>query len=184
MREPPFLRPTSTHRGFTLLEALVVIGIVSVLVAAGYPAFNDLRQRREVGAKVSMLNSAIRRAKVEAVRRGRPVTLCPSSNTTDNLPVCGNAASNWAQGWVVFVDDGATRGVIDANETIILVQTPFSGTGTITNNNVAAMNFQATGLPMPPVQSTFTFTGDGSSGANPKYTKTMILSAQGRVTIP
>jgi hypothetical protein len=80
------------------------------------------------------------------------------------------------------VDDGATRGAIDAGETIIQVQQAFSGAGTITNNAIAGMNFQATGLPMPPVLSTFTITAGSSN--NPKYDKTLVLSAQGRVTLP
>lgn len=161
----------------------MVVGILAVLVAVGYPALNDLRQRREVTAKVSTLNSAIRLARVEAVRRGRTVTLCPVSNPNDNLPTCGNASADWALGWAIFVDDGATQGAIDAGETIIQVQQAFGGAGTITNNAIAGMNFQATGLPMPPVQSTFTIASKTGAAVKSKLNKYLVLSAQGRVTL-
>lgn len=162
---------------------MVVVAIVAALVAAGYPALNDLRYRREVNAKVSLLNSAIRLAKTEAVSRGRTVTLCPVNNPNDNLPTCSNGVPDWSRGWAVFVDDGPNRGVIEPNETILQVQQAFAGTGTITNNAIVAMNFQATGLPMPPVQSTFQFTARSGGASNDKLNKFLVLSAQGRVTL-
>ncbi len=180
---PPGPSRTAPQRGFTLLESLVVLTIVGVLVAIGYPAVNDLRLRRDNAAKVNLLNSAIRVAKTEAVRRGRTVTLCPVSNPQDDLPTCGGAASNWASGWVTFVDDGQTPGVLEPGETIVSLQQAFSGDGTITNRTIASMNFQGTGLPMPPVQSSFTFKAKPDAESVGKYTKYLILSAQGRVRL-
>lgn len=171
------------QRGFTLLESLVVVAIVGALVAIGYPAVNDLRMRRDNAAKVSLLNSAIRVAKTEAVRRGRTVTLCPVSNPQSALPTCNGAAANWAQGWMTFVDDGPTPGTLEPGETILSVQQAFSGNGTITNSTIGSMNFQATGLPMPPVQSSFTFKAKPDAESVGKYTKYMVLSAQGRVRL-
>jgi type IV fimbrial biogenesis protein FimT len=171
------------QRGFTLLESLIVLVIVGVLVAIGYPAVNDLRLRRDNAAKVNLLNSSIRVAKTEAVRRGRTVTLCPASNPLADLPECGGVGSNWAAGWVIFVDDGPTPGTLEPGETIVSVQQAFGGDGTITNNTIGSMNFQATGLPMPPVQSSFTFKAKPDAESVGKYSKYLILSAQGRVRL-
>lgn len=180
---PPRRTPVRPQRGFTLLESLVVVAIVGVLVVIGYPAVNDLRMRRDNNAKVTLLNSAIRVAKTEAVRRGRTVTLCPVSNPQAELPTCGDTTSNWADGWVTFVDDGPQPGTLEPGETIVSIQQAFSGDGTITNNAIGSMNFQSTGLPMPPVQSSFTFKAKPDAESVGKYTKYLILSAQGRVRL-
>jgi type IV fimbrial biogenesis protein FimT len=182
MVQHPVIRLTAARRGFTLIEAMVVVAIVALLVVAGYPAFIDLKLRREVSAKVNTLSSAVRLARVEAVRRGRTVTMCPVSDPGAQLPTCGAAGADWALGWAIYVDDGTNLGVIDPGETIIQVQNRLPGTGRITNNAIADMNFQPTGLPMPPIQSTFTIQSKATSGVDDKA-YLLIMSAQGRVTI-
>jgi Tfp pilus assembly protein FimT len=60
--------------------------------------------------------------------RARRVTVCASSNTTS---CAAKAAGDWRQGWIVFVDDGTTIGLLDAGSTTEVIlrvhQGPLNG---------------------------------------------------------
>jgi len=101
--------------GFTLLEALVVIGLLGLLVSLAAPAMSALRQQHRLQAQAEGLFDSLVLARSEALRRQQRVTLC--ARATDSS--C-DANGAWPQGWLVFVDsnDNAQR---DAGEMLIEV---------------------------------------------------------------
>lgn len=83
--------------GFTLLELLVVLVIISVLSAYAIPAFSQSVQRYRASAEISALGTDLQLARSEAVKRGVDVYVCPSSNGSS----C-TTASTWHIGWIVY----------------------------------------------------------------------------------
>jgi len=64
------------HRGFTLLEALVVLALLGVLLALAAPGMSDLRQKHQMQSQAEQLQAALLLARSEALRRQQRVTLC------------------------------------------------------------------------------------------------------------
>jgi type IV fimbrial biogenesis protein FimT len=183
-------KPVHPHRaaplvqaGYTLVELMVVVAIVGILTAIAIPGFTQLTQKQKVDSQVSALTSAMRLARAEAVKRGQQVTLCPTNNPNDNLPVCATGGPDWSKGWVVFVDNGPTMRTIDPGETIVSVQQAIEGSGGVTNSALDSMVFLPSGLPMGGVQSTFVVRPYGSGAATSPLVRNIVLSAPGRARI-
>lgn len=79
-------------RGFTLLEVMVVVGIIAVLAALAGPSFTPLIERWRVRQAAENLQSTLYFARSEAIKRGGNVSIAAASGT------------NWGSGWVVFAD--------------------------------------------------------------------------------
>lgn len=115
------LHSPTRSRGLTLLEMLIVLGILGIIAAAGVPSLIDTMNRMAVNSAARLFTSALSLARSEAVKRGRNVSICPSASGTD----C--AAGTWADGWIVFVDangdaNGAA-GSVDAGDEVLRVYT-------------------------------------------------------------
>ncbi len=174
--------------GFTLLESLVVVAIIGALAAYGIPSFMQSLNRASVTSQTSAFASAIRVARSEAIRRGRMVTLCRSSNPEAATPACAVGAggtTGWASGWVIFEDSAVTRGLIEPGETIISVQAPFTGSGGFVDlsNGTSFLSFSPSGMPFGVINRTFNVIPGGSEGATSKLAQQLVLSATGRVTV-
>lgn len=78
-------------RGFTLLEALIVLLILSILVTIGLPSLRDLIASGHVRGAASDLYGSMILARSEAIKRNASVDLIP------------NVATNWGAGWTVRV---------------------------------------------------------------------------------
>lgn len=90
------------QQGFTLLELLIVIGIVSIIAAFSTPSLKSFIDNSRIRASTHQLLSAFIYARNEASKLGQDVALCVSTNGSS----CGNAGSSYAAGWIVFADIG------------------------------------------------------------------------------
>lgn len=144
---PLCLRTVARHqRGFTLIELLVVLTVTGILLAVGLPQLNSFSATRATGSQLSLLASAVRLARSEAVKRGTPVSICPSLDPEAlGGPACNGGANDWASGWVTFSDLGAL-GVIDAGDRVIRIQSPLSNSGGIESIGGATLSFFPTGI--------------------------------------
>lgn len=82
-------------RGFTLIEAMVVVAIVTILGAIAAPSFRDLLRGNRLSAVSSALQVSLSLARSEAVKRGTDARVTVAANST---------AGRWDNGWTVFVD--------------------------------------------------------------------------------
>lgn len=105
----------SKHRftdGFTLVELLVAMVIISILLATGIPALTNFNNSVSVRATSDQLLTSLGFARTEAVSEVTEITICATANA--NGDTCGGS-DNWNNGWIVFVDANAD-GLLDAGE--------------------------------------------------------------------
>ncbi|MFW2438865.1 MAG: GspH/FimT family pseudopilin [Arenicellales bacterium] len=128
------LRISEKSTGFTLIELIVTLTVAAILMAAAAPSFRELIQSNRLTASVNELSGSINMARSEAVKRGRRVVVCKSSNGND----CVTTSSTfWQQGWIIFVDDN-NDAVHDAGEELLRVHDALERNVTLTGNgNVA-----------------------------------------------
>lgn len=99
-------------KGFSLVELMVVLSIVGIAATIGLPSFVPLVSKIRMDGEISALQSGLNLARSEAVKRGLPVVVCPSTNGTS----CASG-TNWSTGWMVLLNDG-TGQVLQAQVTL------------------------------------------------------------------
>jgi type IV fimbrial biogenesis protein FimT len=128
--------------GFTLVEMLMTVAVAAILLMIGVPSFRYVTNSNRIAAEINGLLGDMQFARSEAVKEGKPVTVCVSTNSTacDGLNV-----NTWQNGWIVFSDANASA-TVDAGDVILRVQKPFSSTDTfVATNNVGAVTFNREG---------------------------------------
>jgi type IV fimbrial biogenesis protein FimT len=89
--------------GFTLVEAMAAITVMTILMAIAVPSFKDASLSSQLRASASDLAASAYLARSEALKRNTVVKLCVSSDGE----TCATSGG-WEQGWVVrFSDDPA-----------------------------------------------------------------------------
>lgn len=66
---------TSNSRGFTLVELMIVLALLSVMALIAIPNFTEFTRRNQVQATAEELKAFITMARTEALTRRAPVTL-------------------------------------------------------------------------------------------------------------
>jgi len=107
--------------GFTLTELMVVLAIVAILLTIGVPSYRYVTNSYRMSAEVNGLLGDLQYARSEAIKEGQTVTTCVSTNGT----ACTGGTA-WAGGWIVFSDPNGNA-TVDAGETVLRVQSPFTG---------------------------------------------------------
>lgn len=130
------------HRGFTVIELMIVATIAGILLAVSAPAFQDVISRAVVNSQARTLVTAINYTRSEAIRRNTPVVLCASSDGSD----C--AAGSWSDGWLVFANNSGGGGAVDTGDEILRVYDgPGSGsTVTFSPVNGAVLQYDGMGF--------------------------------------
>lgn len=81
---------SGAQRGFTLVEALVTIAVLTIIISLGVPLYGQFTQGSALTGRSSDLVSALNLARSEAVSRREQVRLSP-------------IAGSWGNGWDVRV---------------------------------------------------------------------------------
>lgn len=89
------IHPPKIHAGFTLVEIMVVVAMISILASLAAPSWTQLRVRNLVRASVNDFSTSLQFARSQAVQLNSPVTLCPSSDGIN----C--TATEYQMGWIV-----------------------------------------------------------------------------------
>ena len=76
--------------GFTLLELMVTMMIVSIVAMFGAPAFTDLLKQNKLTTQANSVLSAVNYARNQTINENNDVTIQPIV-----------ASSNWSDGWSV-----------------------------------------------------------------------------------
>ncbi len=96
-------------RGFTLVEALSAMAIVVVGITIGVPSFTGVRGRQRTETAMHLLSADMAMARGTAVMKQAQVVVCPGDAS-------GCVGRDWANGWVVFVDEDKDRRIGGATD--------------------------------------------------------------------
>jgi type IV fimbrial biogenesis protein FimT len=111
--------------GFTLIELIVTLALVAIIMTVAVPTFQEMLRANRAATDTNDFISSLNFARSEAVKRGRNVVLCKSTDGATCAP-----AGDWTQGWIVFadIDNDAT---VDAGEAILRVHGALTGGDTL-----------------------------------------------------
>lgn len=133
------LSPAHHRRGagFTLIELLLVVTVVAIVLGVGVPSLRGLIRSQKVTTTVNDFFMAINLARSEAIQRGTRVDLVPA-----------DAAGDWAQGWVVFIDGNGNQRP-EPGEKVIFAHTATPGgvriRASLTDSKVQYLAYNGTG---------------------------------------
>jgi type IV fimbrial biogenesis protein FimT len=162
------LRPV---KGFTLIEALVVMTVAAILLAVAIPAWSHARAAANAGSVRAKLAASLLDAVRHSAITGTEVVVCPNSSSG----VC-SGSTNWDAGWIVFADINGSRAP-DPNETRLGVENALpSDVHLRTTSGRTRLVFQPNG---GNAGSNVTFTLCDSRG--PKSATTLVLSNTGNL---
>lgn len=115
--------------GFTLVELLIVLSIISVLATVVAPGMQRFMHGVYIRQYVSELMTDIVFTRSEAIKRNRRVRMCPSPVAISGKAGCVGV---FADGWAVFVDNDGDRR-LDADEQILRVSAGLDPRYSLTN---------------------------------------------------
>ena len=113
------------NHGFTLIELIVTLAVVSILLLTGIPALNQMTNNNRLVTQINNIAGGLALARSESIKRGRSITLCGS---TDGA-TCDT--SNWESGWIIFSDANNNAILESTTDTMLKVATQFSGGSTL-----------------------------------------------------
>lgn len=115
-------------KGFTLTELMVVLAIASIVTAIAIPSFSGLFKSNQMRSSQGDLITAFQFARAEAMRRGQPVSLTPTDNSS--------SVNEWGSGLKVSVGGEDLR-----------VVSPFKTTMTLDGtDSVASIDYLPNGM--------------------------------------
>ena len=157
------------NSGFTLLELLMTLALVSIVAAFGIPSMNEFIKNDRLSTQINTLVGHLAYARSQAVTSHLPVVVCASSNQT----TC--SSGNWADGWIIFTDID-NDGDVSAGEELLRVQQPLSGNNTLVNSVGNSVVYDSRGF-APNSNGSFSLCDD--RGAT--HIKSITISNTGRV---
>lgn len=121
------------HVGFSLLELLVTLALLTLLVMTGLPLLRNSIHASRVTTEVNAMVRAVHVARSEAVKRAGQAVICPSLDGTQ----CAPDIHAWNTGWLVFANsDNDSPAQVDEDEDI-LVYHPVSPGILVRSNRVS-----------------------------------------------
>ena len=133
--------------GYTLIELMAILAVVSVLVTVGLPLMNVFFESNRMVSNTNDLVAGLHIARSEAIKQQTRVTLCQSADTAS----C-SGSGQWEDGWIVFQDPNGNA-TVDGGERILRLNAGAAGNQvTIRSNDVSnqianSVTFTSRGLP-------------------------------------
>ncbi|AVQ83018.1 MULTISPECIES: pilus assembly FimT family protein [unclassified Variovorax] len=108
-------RHPARHKGFTLVEMIVVVAIMALLAALATPSMLGWVRNNKIRTVSDALQNGLRQAQTEATRRSRQVVFSLTDGSPTNTSYTAKAnGSNWAISTVVPADSDATAAFVEA----------------------------------------------------------------------
>jgi type IV fimbrial biogenesis protein FimT len=162
-------------RGFTLLELLVTVAVASIFLAVAPGTFLNLLNTARLKSQIYDFNDSLNFARSEAVKRGLPVTVCPS---TDQL-TCAASGTRFESGWIVFVDINNSQ-TVDAGDEVLRATTALITNYTLRGTSATTLNSYITFNSKGRASASGTYILCKSSAINPS--RAILISSTGRIT--
>ncbi|MGL4475102.1 MAG: pilus assembly FimT family protein [Shewanella sp.] len=67
----------SRHQGFTLIELIIIILIVSIVATVSYPNLSGIWHAQRANSQISTIEQTLHLARNHAINFGTQVTVCP-----------------------------------------------------------------------------------------------------------
>lgn len=128
-----YCRAMKIHPGFTLIELMLVIVVLTIIVALGVPSFRSIIQNNRASTVTNDLVAGLQAARSEALKLRTNVSLCRRN-------AAGNACedgTDWAVGWLVCSEACTAADVIRVWE-------PVPSDGAVTGPD-AGITYRSTG---------------------------------------
>lgn len=90
--------------GFSLVEALTVLAIATLLLLIGVPSYAGLVESQRASSAMHLLTAHMASARSTAITYRIPTVVCPS----DRAGGC-RRDGDWSQGWLMFFDADGNR---------------------------------------------------------------------------
>lgn len=170
---PPLITLRHRSGGFTLVELMVVIGLLAVITTLAAPSWVEMRTRNNVRAAVNDFTASLHLARSEAVRLNTAVTVC-SSNDGANC-----TASGFHLGWIVKTGTAANtadqvilQDVLARESVVIDVTGAAARAVTFLPNGRPASNFNGVTLAVCP-----------TNGTLPHLVRTVVLNRTANIVL-
>lgn len=127
------LHTPSHARGFSLVELMVTIAVLTILISVGVPMYGQFTQGSAVSTGTSELVGSLNLARSEAVARRASV----------RIEQLGGTAGDWSDGWQIVLDaddslirvvQGVDKGVVGITETSDATELVFDREGRVSAN--------------------------------------------------
>lgn len=175
---PQTMSTSRSDRGFTLLELMIAVVILSILATLAVPSFRTMIANNKASSHANALIQILTAARSEAIRNNRAVSLC-AANAAGTA--C-DSSRRWDEGVLSFTDADAD-GIVDSGDVVLRADIPFTRGSEITG--VVGITYLPSGLGTltgSVTGGTFTIkplTGTSST----QFNKQVVLSAVGRPRI-
>jgi type IV fimbrial biogenesis protein FimT len=137
--QTPGKRSRSASRGFTMVELMIVIAVMTILIGLAIPNLRGVLARNQLLGQANEFAGALALARTEAATRGQPAGMCASADGIS----CSGAPDDWDQYMLVFADVDAS-GAFNAGDTLLKV---FHASPDVTQETaVAAFMFGPSGF--------------------------------------
>jgi type IV fimbrial biogenesis protein FimT len=104
------------QKGFSLLELLAVIAIISIMVYLVFPSQQQQVARTQADILKTQLLTSIHYAQQQSQSRGESITLC----ALEDNHTCG---TNWNNGQLIFIDKAGKGRVANENDVLSITHT-------------------------------------------------------------
>jgi type IV fimbrial biogenesis protein FimT len=168
------------ENGFTVVELLITIVVVSILLAMGVPSFMEFVKNNRLSAQANNLVIAIQAARSEAIKRGSGSVICAS---TDQATCSG--VDDWTTGWIVYSDINQNGnldlggGDCDADDCIARVNGSIEK-ATLDGNGTNNIRFQPDGRTTSVAATTISVTADECKH---QQVRNITVTAQGHTIV-
>lgn len=139
----------SAHRGFTLVELMVTLGVAAILVGLAAPNLRVYMLNNRLTGGANDLLHSFNLARTEAIKRqAGNVVVCGTASVRVANPVC---SYNTFRGWIVFVDTNGNW-QNDAGDIVLERHSVLDPTITVkTDANANIVSYAPTGFANPGV---------------------------------
>jgi type IV fimbrial biogenesis protein FimT len=155
------------NKGFTLIELMITVAIMSIMMAVGLPSFQSIIASSRLTAAANAMVSALQLARFEAIKQHKPVVVTKKTN--------------WKDGWIVYVDKNRNNAQ-DTDEPTLATFDAISPTVKMDNTTVTYttyMNYDESGRAN--VGGHFTFCSP-ATGTATDFRK-VVIAATGRMRV-